>query len=149
MAGQRQIGNECARPYPEGPPIRDAAHVRLLARFRAKLPATIRFTTELPLRYDRDLRAWDGEVAASNGSCKIEAETALHDLQATDRKIALKMADDRVAHVILLVSETRRNQRVLREYRELIRERYPLDTREVMGTLQGGQVPRRGGLVVL
>ena len=32
------------RPYPEGTPLRDAAHARLLARFRAGLPPSVRFT---------------------------------------------------------------------------------------------------------
>jgi len=138
-----------ARPYPEGPPIRDVAHARLLARFRAQLPPGVRFRTEVPLRQDRDQRAWDGEIQAADGTCKLEAETALRDLQATDRKIALKMADDRVERVILIVSDTRGNRRVLREHRELIRDRYALDTTAVMRAIRTGRIPERSGIAVL
>ena len=138
-----------ARPYPEGPPIRDVAHARLLARFRAQLPATVRLLTEVPLRLDQDLRAWDGEILAVGGTCKLEAETVLHDLQATDRRIALKMADDHVDRVVLLVADTRSNRRVLREFGELISNRYPLDMRSVMRSLRAGRLPDDSGVVVL
>lgn len=138
-----------ARPYPEGSPIRDAAHARLLTRFRAELPPTIKLRTEVPLRLDRDLRAWDGQIEATDGTCKLEAETVLYDLQATERKIALKMADDQVDLVVLLVADTPRNRRVLREFRKLLAARFPLDTREIMRHLRAGEIPGRGGIVVL
>jgi transcriptional regulator with XRE-family HTH domain len=138
-----------ARPYPEGPPIRDVAHARLLARFRVRLPPTVRMRTEVPLRMARDLRAWDGELEAVNGTCKLEAETALHDLQATERRIALKMADDGVDRVILLVADTRRNRRVLREFEGHIRARFPTSMRSVMRELRAGRLPERSGIVVL
>jgi transcriptional regulator with XRE-family HTH domain len=145
-----------ARPYPEGPPLRDAAHARLLTRFRRRLAPALRLRTEVPLRRDGDLRAWDGELrawdgelTAASGTCKLEAETALHDLQATDRRIALKMAADGVERVILLVADTRRNRRVLREFHELVGARYPLRTRAVMVGLRAGRLPRANGVVVL
>ena len=68
-----------ARPYPEGPPLRDAGHARLLSRFAACLPSTVRMRTEVPLRAHGDLRAWDAEVAVADGTCKVEAETVLYD----------------------------------------------------------------------
>ena len=117
-----------ARPFPQGPPLRDAAHARLLARFQARLPNIIRLRTEVPLRGDREQRAWDGELAIGRETCKLEAETVLHDLQAVDRRIATKMADDHVVRIVLLVADTRRNRRVLREFRALLSERYPLTT---------------------
>ena len=136
------------RPYPEGTPLRDAAHARLLARFRAALPSSVRLRTEVPLRRDGDLRAWDAEVEASNGMCKLEAETVLHDLQATERRIALKMADDGVDRVILLVADTRHNRLVLREFRASIAVRFPLDTRAVLDALRAGRVPSQSGVVL-
>lgn len=138
-----------ARPYPEGAPLRDVAHARLLSRFRERLPPGVTFRTEVPLALPGDLRAWDAEVRARDETCKIEAETALHDLQATDRRVALKMADDQVAVVILLVAATRRNRAVLREFGDLIGGRYPLRTREILAALQAGRVPHQSGVVVL
>jgi transcriptional regulator with XRE-family HTH domain len=136
------------RPYPEGTPLRDAAHARLLARFRAALPSSVRLRTEVPLRRDGDLRAWDAEVEASNGTCKVEAETMLHDLQATERRIALKMADDGVERVILLVADTHRNRQVMREFRASLAVRFPLDTRAVLDALRAGRVPPHSGVVL-
>jgi hypothetical protein len=108
----------------------------------------VRFRTEVPLRIDGDLRAWDGEVLGMGGSCKVEAETTLHDLQSTQRRIALEMADDGVERVILLVADTRRNRRVLSEFRESLRECFPMDGRSVMRALRQGRIPERGGVLV-
>jgi transcriptional regulator with XRE-family HTH domain len=136
------------RPYPEGVPLRDAGHARLLARFRGDLPPSIVLRTEVRLRLARDLRAWDGELQAPGGTCKLEAETNLVDLQATERRIALKMADDEVTRVLLLVADTRRNRAVLREFREHLAVRFPLGTREVMKELRAGRLPEQSGIVV-
>lgn len=137
-----------ARPYPEGPPVRDAAHARLLTRFKADLPPTVTLRTEVPLRHVQDLRAWDGELESADGTCKLEAETVLYDIQAQERRIALKMADDHVDRVILLVADTHRNRRVLREFRGLIAARFPLDTRVVMRHLRAGGLPQDSGVVL-
>lgn len=137
------------RPFPQGPPIRDAAHARLLSRFRDRLASTIRLRTEVPLQGDGERRAWDGELAIERDTCKLEAETVLYDLQSQDRRIARKMAADDVGRVVLLVADTRRNRRVLREFSPLIGERYPLATREIMAGLAAGRLPRASGCVVL
>jgi transcriptional regulator with XRE-family HTH domain len=138
-----------ARPYPEGPPLRDVAHARLLSRFKSGLAPTIRMRTEVPLRQHGESRAWDAELADGGGAtCTLEAETGLYDLQAIDRRIALKMVDDGVERVILLVADTRRNRRVLREFHDLIELRYPLSTREVMRELRAGRLPQRSGVVL-
>lgn len=138
-----------SRPFPHGSPLRDEAHARLLSRFRARLPSQIRLRTEVPLSGDRERRAWDGELALGRATCKLEAETVLHDLQALDRRVARKMRDDDVEHVLLLVADTRRNRRVLAEFRALISERYPLSTREIMACLARGRLPQGGGCAVL
>lgn len=138
-----------ARPFPQGPPLRDAAHARLLARFQARMAKAVRLRTEVPLRGDHERRAWDGELAVDRQTCKLEAETVLHDLQALDRRIARKMADDHVDRVVLLVADTRRNRRVLREYHALVSERYPLTTREIMASLSGGRIPKASGYAML
>jgi transcriptional regulator with XRE-family HTH domain len=137
-----------ARPYPEGTPIRDAAHARLLARFREELPPNIRLRTEVPLRQRPDLRTWDAELETNLVRCKLEADTVLYDVQAQERRIAQKMADDSADCVIWLVSDTLRNRRVLREVRELLAVRFPLDTRQIMRLLRAGRLPAEGGIVL-
>jgi hypothetical protein len=80
--------------------------------------------------------------------CKLEADTVLYDVQAQERRLALKMADDAVECVIWLVADTHGNRRVLREFRELLAARFPLDTREIMRHLRAGELPDRGGVVL-
>jgi transcriptional regulator with XRE-family HTH domain len=136
------------RPYPDDSPLRDAAHGRLLARFRATLPASLLLRTGVPLRREGDLRAGDAELEARDGICKLEAETALRDLQATERRIALKMADDGVDRVILLVADTRQNRAILREFHASLAVRFPLGSRGVLGALREGRVPPQSGVVL-
>lgn len=137
------------RPYPEDSPLRDMGYVKLLERFRLRLPPSVKLRTEVPLRRYGDLRAWDGELDFGRDTCKLEAETAVADLQATDRRIGLKMDDDGVDRVILLVSDTRRNRLALRQGRELLRGRFPLDAREILSAVGRGICPPAGGIVML
>ena len=46
------------RFYPEGDPIRDAGHSKLLARLKARLHPELRWRTEVPLPIAGDLRAY-------------------------------------------------------------------------------------------
>jgi transcriptional regulator with XRE-family HTH domain len=138
-----------ARPYPEGVGLRDEGAARLLRRFQKRLHPTIPMRTEVRLKLDGDQRAWDAELGRADATCKLEAETALYDFQAQTRRIMLKKADDGVEVVILLVADTHRNRRVLREFRELIRAEFPLDTREVLRALRAGRLPERSGIVIL
>jgi hypothetical protein len=137
-----------ARPYPEGTGLRDEGSARLLARFQRDLPAVITLRTEVKVDRPGDLRAWDGELEAAHSSCKLEAEMALYDFQAQVRRIMAKMAGDAIEVVILLIADTHRNRRVLREFRELLRVSFPLDTRAVMARLRAGRLPERSGIVI-
>jgi transcriptional regulator with XRE-family HTH domain len=137
-----------ARSSPDGDPLRDEAHARLIARFKAILPPGARLRTEVPLGIPGDRRAWDAIIAIGGERCPIEAETALRDLQATDRRIALKMTDTGTARVILLVAATGADRRVLGAHRELLRDRYPLDGRVILRTLRGGRCPEASGILL-
>ncbi len=135
--------------YPAGLPLRDRAHHALLERFRSQLPAALRWQSEVPLHISGDLRAWDGVVSTKDWQIAVEAETRLHDLQALERRIALKQRDSAGTAVILLVNDTRANRLVLRAARESLRALAPLDTRTVLGALRAGRRPPASGIVVL
>ena len=51
--------------------------------------------------------------------------------------------------LILLVSDTAANRRVLAAHREDLRSLLPLDGRQVMTTLRTGRLPEANGLLVL
>jgi len=138
-----------ARAFPGGSTLRDASHLALLKRLQAELPASVRFRTEVPLRGDRDGRAWDGRMDLTDGCVHVEAETRIRDLQALDRRIALKQRDDGVDRVMLLVSDTRTNRATVRAAETLLATRYPLPARAVMRALRAGECPQASGIVLL
>lgn len=101
------------RAFPAGDPIRDAGSQRLLARLRARLHRELAWSKEVPLPIDGDLRAWDALIGSAGWQLAVEAETVLDDIQAVERRVALKQRDGQVDHVLLLVADTRRNRRAL------------------------------------
>jgi transcriptional regulator with XRE-family HTH domain len=138
------------RFYPEGEPIRDAGHLRLERRLHARMAPTVRWQTEVPLVGTRDLRAWDAVATGTGCTDAFEFETRIGDLQATERRLALKLRDDQaVEHLFLVLADTRHTRHVIRVARDRIRETFPLDTREALGAFGEGRCPRASGLVIL
>ena len=153
----RQLAIACAavglklssRPYLHGDPIRDAGHARLLERLHRELPEGTHWRTEVALARRGDPRAWDAQCRLTWVTIAIEAEMRLSDLQAVDRRIALKRRDSGVAIVILLVADTVGNRRALAAHRESLRSSFRLDTRAVLAALRDGRAPTASGIVVL
>ena len=136
------------RVYPEASPVRDIGQLRLLERFRARLPAGVGWRTEVPVGGTGDLRAWDArlDLPATVG---VDAETRLTDIQALQRRCETKWRDSRVDRVVLLVASTRHNRLVLAEHREALRSTFPADTVEVMAALRHARLPVANGIVIL
>lgn len=132
----------------DGDPIRDRGHLALPERFRKRLPADLAWRTEVPVPIAGDLRSADGIIEGGFGTIVVEAETRLSDVQAVERKAALKARDLGADRRILLVSDTRRNRDIVRVHREL-RERYPIGTRECLSALGRCEDPGSDCLVIL
>jgi transcriptional regulator with XRE-family HTH domain len=137
------------RAFPAGGPVRDRAQLDLLARFRARLPADIGWRTEVPLRIERDLRAWDAVVCGKGWKVPIDAETRLRDVQALARRAALKRRDDGTDIMVLLVAGTRHNRLVLRLAMPDLVAEFPVPGRAVLAALSSGQQPIGSGIVIL
>ena len=138
------------RLFAAGSPVRDAAHLALLDRLERILAAPLRLRREVALPIHGDLRAWDGVIDGPDGSCFGEGETRLGDMQALARRVELKVRDDpRGLVVILVVSRTAHNQRVLRDHREALRAQFPLDGAAIIRALRAGRLPAASGIVVL
>ncbi len=137
------------RTYPDGDPARDAAQLALLERFRVRLPAAVRWETEAPMPIPGDRRAWDALAQLDDRRAGCEAETRLQDVQALERRLALKQRDGAVDVLILLVSDTASNRRVLHLHRETLRPLLPLDGRALLAALKRGQLPEENGILVL
>jgi len=138
-----------ARPYPDGDPVRDIAHARLLQRLRVVLHTAVGWRTEIPLPIPGDLRAWDAQIRVAGSVVAVEAETRLTDLQALDRRIALKRRDGGIDVVVLLIADTRGNRRLLADYRDGLRASFPLDTRSILAALREGRAPKASGIVTI
>jgi transcriptional regulator with XRE-family HTH domain len=140
-----------ARAYASGRPVRDEAHRVLLEKLRAGSASTLRWRFETPIPLLGDQRAWDATISsADRWRVAVEAETRLRDIQALQRRVALKQRDDpSVQCVVLLVAGTRSNRDLLRDHLEALREQFPATQPQVLRTLSEGRSPGENGIVLL
>jgi hypothetical protein len=136
------------RAFPGGDAIRDAGQAHLLQRFRSRLHPALAWSTEVPLPIPGDLRAWDALIRGPGWRIGVEGETVLDDVQAIERRLALKERDGEVDRVILLVADTMRNRRALAATPAAFSD-LPVRTRAVLAALRVGRDPGRSGIVIL
>lgn len=137
-----------AKTFPVGPPLRDAAHLKLLADFEARLAPSVRCQREWPIPGDRDRRAVDLVLSGLPRTVGVEAETVLDDLQALQRDINLKQRDAGLDVMLLLVRGSQRNRTILRGA-DAFRADFPLQTRGILAALGAGRDPGGSGIVML
>ena len=137
------------RPYPSGDPIRDAVHAALLERLHARCHHSIVWRTEVPLPIPGDLRAWDATAVCAAFRAGIEAETRLRDVQALDRRIALKERDGGMDRVILLVLDSRSNRAALHSHGSQLLLRFPVGGQRALELLSAGADPGGNALILL
>jgi transcriptional regulator with XRE-family HTH domain len=139
-----------ARAYPAGRPIRDAAHVALLARFRSRLAPSVAMKLEVPIPIPGDQRAWDMVLLIGTAQVAVEAETRPRDVQALLRRIALKRRDDPgITSVILLLSDTRHNRALIRDHRDVLGAAFPATSADLFGALGEGRDVGNGGVALV
>jgi hypothetical protein len=137
------------RAYPSGEPLRDAAHVALLDRFRARIHRSLRFNTEVPFPSPDDRRAWDAVVSSRTWRVGVEAETRPRDRQALERRLALKQRDGDVTSLVLLLLDSRHNRDFVRASREVVAERFPVSARRALELLGTGVDPGGNAVILL
>jgi transcriptional regulator with XRE-family HTH domain len=137
------------RAFPVGDPIRDVAQLQLLAKLRALLPLGFTWRTEVPLRIERDLRAWDAVVGGPGWRVPVDAETRLRDVQAFARREALKRRDDGAETMILLVADTRHNRHVIRLAKADLVGDFPIIGAAVLAAICKGERPAGSGILFL
>jgi transcriptional regulator with XRE-family HTH domain len=134
--------------YLGGDALRDMPQQRLLERLRGRLSRDLVWRTEVPLPDDTDHRAWDAVIRGESWSLPIEAETVLRDIQAVERRLALKMRDGRADRAILLLADTRRNRRAAAAVPAAFAG-FSRDARVTLRALRGGDAPRSSCLLFL
>ena len=136
------------RAYPAGEPIRDAAQLALLGRFGQRLPR-LRHIAEVGLPRPGDQRAWDEVVFGAGWSMPVDAESRLRDIQALERRAALKLRDSGFDRMILLVADTRHNRDVLRLAASSLTGAFPVSGRDALASLENGRCPSASAVIVL
>jgi transcriptional regulator with XRE-family HTH domain len=141
------------RAYPAGQPIRDRAHGALLERLRSRLHPGLIWRTEVPMPIPGDLRAWDGVIRAGprvspGWALAVEAETRPRDIQALQRRIALKARDSGITPVLLLLADTQHNRQLLRDHPNL-RDDFPVPGSRALELLGAGVFPGGGAVLRL
>jgi transcriptional regulator with XRE-family HTH domain len=131
-----------ARAYPVGEPLRDAAHAATLERLRRGLAANLRWRTEVVFPQPGDRRAWDATISGADDVglwvIGVEAEMRPRDIQALERRLAVKERDGGVDGLILLLADTRHNRALPRSHPGLL-ERFPVPGRQALATLAAGR----------
>lgn len=138
-----------ARAYPAGPPVRDVAHLRLLARFRERIGSSWHWRPEVPVGGTGDARAWDGVLVRDGQVVAIEAETRLHDVQALLRRVAAKRRDGAADRLVLVMADTRANREVVHIARPEFVGAFPADARSAWPALAAGLPPPDDALVLV
>jgi transcriptional regulator with XRE-family HTH domain len=138
-----------ARAYPAGSSIRDQPQLSLLGRLQAEVPTSIRWSAEVLIGASGDLRAWDAVLAAGPDRIGVEAETRLVDLQAVQRRIALKCRDSGIPHAILLLSASRTNRAAVRAFEVSIRAAFPITSSDALQVLRAGRLPEGSAVILL
>jgi len=137
------------RAYPAGDPLRDAAQLALLERLRVRCHRLLAWRAEVPLPLPGDLRAWDATVTGLEFRAGVEAETRLRDLQALDRRLALKERDGGLDRLILLVLASRANRSVVRAHADSLALRFPVPGALALQRLEAGVDPGGNTLILL
>jgi transcriptional regulator with XRE-family HTH domain len=129
------------RAYPGANPLRDEGHRRLLVLARGLLPEDAPWQTEVPFPNAGDQRAWDAVTRLWDLRVGIEAELRPNDLQALQRRLALKLRDGGVDHLVLALPATRHNRALLRHAGQDLRAMFPLQGREALAALKAATDP--------
>lgn len=129
------------RAYPGGQPLRDEGHRRLLARIRGLLPDGSPWQTEVPMARSGDQRAWEAMTRLWGLRVGIEAGLRPSDLQARERRLALKIRDGGAERVLLVMADTRHNRSLLLIAGEGLRGLFPLQGREAKAALRAPSNP--------
>ena len=137
------------RTYPTGRPLRDTPQLELLARFRAAIDPSLGWRMEVPVVHGPDLRAWDAVISRDGWRYAVEAETRIRDIQALERRIALKLRDGDVDGVLLVVWKTRTNVSLLRSVGAHLGSAYAVPGSVALQRLAAGTNPGGNALIIL
>lgn len=137
------------RAYPAGRGVRDEAQLDLIAQFKSLVAPRWECRTEVPIPLPGDLRAWDVVLRGSAAAIAVDAESRIHDIQAVDRRVMLKLRDSGLDRAVILVAGTRTNRTILRDLGDSVGANYPIPSRHALAALVAGRDPGGNSIIVL
>ncbi len=148
------LGLELAvRLYPAGDPIRDKGQQALAKRFGALLSPRWQVTTETLLPMPGDLRSWDKLLRltgpAHSQLVGADLETRIRDIQALVRRTRLRERDGGVDVILIVLSDSATNRRMVDELRVALGPDYATSPRILLRALRTGeQLPGSGVILI-
>lgn len=127
----------------------DRPQLELLGRFRGRIGAMWEVTVEAAVPIKGDLRAADALLVGAGVRCMVEVITRLADFQAQLRAARRKQRDIGADHLIFVVAGTTTNRKALADAGAVVRDAFPLNTRETLAALAAGRGPGADGLVLI
>jgi len=135
--------------YPGGRRPLDAPQLALMNAFNSRLHQSWRRELEKVVPLPGDLRAADELISIETCSAAVEAITRFADVQAQVRSARAKQRDLGADRLILLVKGSHANRRMLREAGVIIREEFPIGTRDALRALEAGEDPGGDCLIIM
>ncbi|MGH2418136.1 MAG: helix-turn-helix domain-containing protein [Candidatus Limnocylindria bacterium] len=128
--------------------LRDATQLEMIGGYRA-LAAGCGWACRIedPIPITGDLRAFDLMLRAQSVRVAHEFISRLHDVQAQIRPLAQKQRDSSVNTLILVIRDNVQNRRLAREANGMLRDLFPLTTRDVLQAIREGRDPGSNGIV--
>jgi transcriptional regulator with XRE-family HTH domain len=135
------------RLFSGGEPIRDKAHIALLARFRQAIGEWWTWAAEVPLPIPGDKRAWDRVLRGAGVVIGVEGETRPTDMQELQRRLALKKRDGGVDRLILVMPNSEWCRRLVRL--NDLQGAFPIPGRFALKALAEGRDPRGDAVILI
>jgi transcriptional regulator with XRE-family HTH domain len=128
--------------------LRDANQLEMIGGYRA-LAAGCGWDCKMedPIPITGDLRAFDLVLRAAAVRVAHEFISRLYDVQAQIRPLLQKQRDARIGTLILVIKDNVENRRLVRETEDVLRDLFPLTSRDVLRAIREGRDPGDNGIV--
>ncbi|HYI21874.1 MAG TPA: transcriptional regulator [Candidatus Limnocylindrales bacterium] len=137
--------------HPIGDPIRDKGQQALAHRFDALLSEAWQSTSEVLLPLTGDRRAWDKllRLVGNDYRVGVDLETRIRDIQELTRRTRLRERDGGVDAILIVLSDSSTNRRLVDELRVTLGRDYTTSPRSILAVLRGGRRLAGSGVVVI
>jgi hypothetical protein len=139
--------------HPVGDPVRDKGQLAIGRRFEELLSDKWQVTDETLLPGAGDLRAWDKLLRLRESRpphlVGVDIETRVHDVQALVRRTRGRERDGRVAVILIVLSDSAHNRRLVDQLRVSLGAAYATTSRSIFRSLRSGERLVGGGVVLV